>query len=135
MNTTNDPIADMLTRVRNALLARHREVLVPVSKIKLEIARILQEEGRKQLGIGWGNAEKPLCQGLSFKQLTALDFSQMDLSEFVEDFREKISEEALSKKLKTSLHGFSEKVSLEDAQQKTNNLLSPDIKKVEEAKE
>lgn len=100
-----------------------------------KLARILQEEGRKQLGIGWGNAEKPLCQGLSFKQLTALDFSQMDLSEFVEDFREKISEEALSKKLKTSLHGFSEKVSLEDALQKTNNLLSSDIKKVEEAKE
>ncbi|MCA9887497.1 MAG: 30S ribosomal protein S8 [Anaerolineae bacterium] len=45
MNTTNDPIADMLTRVRNALMAKHREVVVPVSKIKLEIARILQEEG------------------------------------------------------------------------------------------
>ncbi|QPC84812.1 30S ribosomal protein S8 [Phototrophicus methaneseepsis] len=45
MNTTNDPIADMLTRVRNALLAKHREVAVPVSKIKLEIARILKEEG------------------------------------------------------------------------------------------
>lgn len=45
MNTTNDPIADMLTRVRNALMAKHREVVVPVSKIKLEIARILRDEG------------------------------------------------------------------------------------------
>lgn len=44
-NVTNDPIADMLTRVRNALLARHRVVLVPKSKIKVEIARILKEEG------------------------------------------------------------------------------------------
>jgi small subunit ribosomal protein S8 len=45
MNTTNDPIADMLTRVRNALMAKHREVAIPVSTIKLEIARILKEEG------------------------------------------------------------------------------------------
>lgn len=44
-NVTNDPIADMLTRVRNALMARHREVPVPRSKIKVEIARILKEEG------------------------------------------------------------------------------------------
>jgi len=44
-NTTNDPIADMLTRVRNALLARKRSVDVPKSKIKAEIARILKDEG------------------------------------------------------------------------------------------
>ncbi len=40
-----DPIADMLTRIRNASLARHREVTVPSSKVKREIARILTEEG------------------------------------------------------------------------------------------
>ena len=40
-----DPIADMLTRVRNALAAKHPKVDVPSSKIKLEIARILKEEG------------------------------------------------------------------------------------------
>jgi small subunit ribosomal protein S8 len=44
-NVTNDPISDMLTRIRNALLARHREVQIPKSKIKVEIARILTEEG------------------------------------------------------------------------------------------
>jgi small subunit ribosomal protein S8 len=44
-NVTNDPIADMLTRIRNALMARHREVPVPRSNIKVEIARILKEEG------------------------------------------------------------------------------------------
>ncbi|GAB5493562.1 MAG: 30S ribosomal protein S8 [Phototrophicaceae bacterium] len=44
-NVTNDPIADMLTRVRNAIMARHRTVDIPRSKIKIEIARILQEEG------------------------------------------------------------------------------------------
>jgi len=40
-----DPIADMLTRVRNALVARHPKVDVPASKLKMEIARILKEEG------------------------------------------------------------------------------------------
>jgi small subunit ribosomal protein S8 len=42
---TSDPIADMLTRVRNALSARHPKVDVPASKVKTEIARILKEEG------------------------------------------------------------------------------------------
>jgi small subunit ribosomal protein S8 len=42
---TSDPIADMLTRVRNALTARHPKVDVPASKLKTEIARILKEEG------------------------------------------------------------------------------------------
>ena len=42
---TSDPIADLLTRVRNALKARHAKVDVPNSKLKLEIARILKDEG------------------------------------------------------------------------------------------
>ncbi len=41
----SDPIADMLTRVRNALSARHPKVDVPASKLKMEMARILKEEG------------------------------------------------------------------------------------------
>jgi small subunit ribosomal protein S8 len=44
MNVT-DPIADMLTRVRNASLARHQEVVLPGSRVKTEIARILVDEG------------------------------------------------------------------------------------------
>jgi small subunit ribosomal protein S8 len=40
-----DPIADMLTRIRNALQARHSKVEIPNSSLKLEIARILKEEG------------------------------------------------------------------------------------------
>ena len=40
-----DPVADMLTRVRNALQARHQKVDIPASRLKLEIARILKEEG------------------------------------------------------------------------------------------
>ena len=40
-----DPVADMLTRIRNAIRARYQKVDVPASKLKLEIARILKEEG------------------------------------------------------------------------------------------
>src|SRR5207302_10469440 len=41
----SDPIADMLTRIRNASGARHAEVKVPASRLKLEIARVLKDEG------------------------------------------------------------------------------------------
>src|SRR6266568_4534990 len=44
MNMT-DPVADMLTRIRNAVAARHTRVLIPASKMKLAIARVLKEEG------------------------------------------------------------------------------------------
>ncbi|HEU65692.1 MAG TPA: 30S ribosomal protein S8 [Chloroflexi bacterium] len=40
-----DPIADMLTRMRNAIMAGHESVLVPSSKLKLSIVKILKEEG------------------------------------------------------------------------------------------
>jgi small subunit ribosomal protein S8 len=40
-----DPIADMLTRIRNAMMRRHESVLIPASRIKSEIARLLKEEG------------------------------------------------------------------------------------------
>ena len=41
----NDPIADLLTRVRNAAMARHDSVTIPASKMKIPIAKILKDEG------------------------------------------------------------------------------------------
>lgn len=41
----NDPIADMLTRIRNGLIARHDSVTIPASNLKKEIAKILLDEG------------------------------------------------------------------------------------------
>ena len=43
--TTSDPIADMLTRIRNAVMVRHDSVSIPASKTKVAIAKILKEEG------------------------------------------------------------------------------------------
>jgi small subunit ribosomal protein S8 len=40
-----DPVADMLTRIRNAVLAKHLKVDMPASRLKVQIARILKEEG------------------------------------------------------------------------------------------
>ncbi|MFO7995792.1 MAG: 30S ribosomal protein S8 [Dehalococcoidia bacterium] len=43
--TVTDPIADMLTRIRNAIMAGHDSVLVPSSQMKLSVVKILKEEG------------------------------------------------------------------------------------------
>jgi len=43
--TISDPIADMLTRIRNAIMARHDSVLIPASRMKLGIASIIKNEG------------------------------------------------------------------------------------------
>ncbi len=45
MAAPTDPIADMLTRIRNGIGARHARVEMPASKLKVEVARILKEEG------------------------------------------------------------------------------------------
>ncbi|TAM82952.1 MAG: 30S ribosomal protein S8 [Acidobacteria bacterium] len=45
MSAVSDPVADMLTRIRNGLRARHQRVDMPSSKLKIEIARVLKDEG------------------------------------------------------------------------------------------
>jgi small subunit ribosomal protein S8 len=45
MGVVSDPIADMLTRIRNANKMRHNSLTIPASKLKLEITRILKDEG------------------------------------------------------------------------------------------
>jgi len=61
-----DPIADMLSRIRNATLARHSRVDVPASNLKLEIARILELEGYIQ---GYKLIERMTPRGLAAKVL------------------------------------------------------------------
>ncbi|HOZ25120.1 MAG TPA: conjugal transfer protein TraN, partial [Thermomonas sp.] len=47
-----------------------------------KLARIVNEQGRVQVGKGWGSGENPDCSGFSIAQLQSLDFAAMDLSEF-----------------------------------------------------
>lgn len=50
-----------------------------------KLARLLQEQGRPQLGLGWGTPQTPDCRGLTPAEIQSLDFSTMDLSEFYTD--------------------------------------------------
>lgn len=52
---------------------------------KSKLARIVHEQGRVQLGMNWGDANDPNCAGITIDQLQALDFSQIDFSEFYDD--------------------------------------------------
>ncbi|NJM44652.1 MAG: conjugal transfer protein TraN, partial [Brachymonas sp.] len=49
------------------------------------LARIVQEQGRTQLGRDWGGAKTPNCSGLSAEDFEKLDFSKMDLGEFAQE--------------------------------------------------
>jgi small subunit ribosomal protein S8 len=62
----NDPIADMLTRVRNAVMAGQAQVAMPASKIKAEIAKILKDEGFLE-GFEVVDGEKPEQKVLRLK--------------------------------------------------------------------
>ncbi len=61
---TSDPIADMLTRIRNASSARHKDLTLPSSKVKREIARILTEEGFIE---SWATATEGVQEMLSMR--------------------------------------------------------------------
>ena len=64
--SVNDPIADMLTRIRNGVMASQSVVAMPHSKLKVEIARILKEEGFIE-GYEVVEGEKPEVQTLRIK--------------------------------------------------------------------
>jgi len=65
-----DPIADMLTRIRNGVMAKHDYVNMPASKIKIAIAQVLKEEGFirdfELAADAKGNAERVLRMNLSY---------------------------------------------------------------------
>lgn len=79
-----DPIADMLTRIRNASSARHDSVLMPASKIKIAIANVLKEEGfikdfsvaseegkpqpNLKVDLSYGGRKQPVLNGLKGQQ-------------------------------------------------------------------
>ena len=50
-----------------------------------KLGRILQEQGRAQLGIGWGSADQPNCRGFTPEEIEQIDWSQLDLSEYFQD--------------------------------------------------
>ena len=55
-----------------------------------KLARVLHEQGRAQLGIGWGDAEHPNCRGFTVEELSRLNFERMNLSELFADVMQKV---------------------------------------------
>jgi conjugal transfer mating pair stabilization protein TraN len=66
-----------------------------------KMARILHEQGREQLGISWGATEEPSCRGFSLSELQKIDFTQIDLSDVVEDFA--IDKEELLNRIRSTI--------------------------------
>ncbi len=78
--SVNDPIADMLTRIRNAVTSRHDSVLMPASKVKVAIAGVLKDEGfikdysvvtedgkvqpNLKVDLNYGGRKEPVLSGL-----------------------------------------------------------------------
>ena len=62
-----------------------------------KLARVFQEEARKQLDLGWGSPKKPLSRGLHPDEVTSLNFSTLDLSEMFSDKMREVPEEIESK--------------------------------------
>ena len=67
----SDPIADMLTRIRNAIIARHESVIIPASKEKIAIAKVLREEGFiKDYSVVRGKPERVIKLSLKYVEHT-----------------------------------------------------------------
>lgn len=54
------------------------------------LGKIIQEQGREQLGISWGNPENPQCRGFTPEEFQKIDFSKIDLTEFVKDIQSSV---------------------------------------------
>ncbi len=68
------------------------------------LARIVQEQGRAQLGRGWGSASSPECRGFYLDEFSQIDFSAIDMSEYGEDLaRQVLSTEQIESKIQDSL--------------------------------
>ena len=97
-----------------------------------KLSRIVQEEGRKQLGLSFGTAENPECQGLSVEQLGQIDFEKIDFTEFIEQLQEKINTQELAKRFKALAEDFAKKITPEQAQNNTSLILEAQEKRLEE---
>lgn len=80
------------------------------------LSRLLQEQGRSQLNLSFGNPENPKCRGFTPQELSRLDFSKMDLSELFEDIQKNFKPQ--------SSENITDSISLKRLQQNMKNLSS-----------
>lgn len=102
-------LADMRERELCHYIGRHKEKFLDLWESRDEhtfccfsskLARVFQEEARRQLSIAWGDSKRSDCRGLTLEELTAVDFSKLDLSEVYSDISQEKSQR-LQKKLES----------------------------------
>lgn len=81
-----------------------------------KLARVVQEQGRKQLGIKWGSIDHPRCRGLTVQELQAIDFTKLDLTEVVEEM--KVDSKEYEKSLRGRIQPLQSKIQAEVQQKK-----------------
>ncbi len=59
---------------------------------KSKLSRVIVEQGRMQLGMGWGSAQSPDCRGFTPQEMQGLRFDRMDLSEVIQDIKDQVKE-------------------------------------------
>lgn len=75
-----------------------------------KLARIINEQGREQLGRGWGTPESPQCSGMTMSDFQKIDFSKINLDEFIQDITPKtIDVNSATSKANESIKKISEK--------------------------
>lgn len=90
-----------------------------------KLSRIIHEQGRKQLGVGWGDVRRPNCRPFTVDEVTAIDFSQIDLSELFEDLLSKTNLESMTASAKQMSTKWNDKIQAaspvrEEARQKAD---------------
>lgn len=93
-----------------------------------KLARVIHEEGRKQLGIKWGDGAEAKCRGLSLSEFQKIDFNQLDLSEVVEDYQ--VNQDELRHKIQKTIQDF-ETASPVDIQNNTNRTLKAQYEQIQ----
>ena len=96
------------------------------------LSRIVQEAGRQQLGLSFGSAEKPNCQGLSIEEIGRIDFEKIDFSEFIEELNEKISKKELTDRFRALAEDFSSKIDKAAAERNSSLIIETEKNKLKE---
>ncbi|MBX9744370.1 MAG: conjugal transfer protein TraN [Chlamydiales bacterium] len=94
------------------------------------LARVIQEEGRKQLGMEWGTPESPKCSGFTVNQMRSLDFTQIDLSEVIDDLQ--VDKEWIQNKIKNVTRDLESGAKKGAIAQKMDHLMQKEREKVYE---
>jgi len=123
----SDKIGDWCTKkVLGVCITRKRSYCCYNSKL----AKIINVQGRAQLGIGWGDEESPSCSGFDIAQLKAIDFSKIDFSEFVGDVMAAVDTSHLQQDLLNAKGGGFQEDSLTAACRKTYEAVGGDMSKL-----